>query len=58
MDEAKQGRRLGIRIVIVCVAILLVANFVYAFRSSSGPVTLTVLPEVPRKGEPVIVTLS
>ncbi len=46
------------KLVILWLAIFALAIFAYALQSSSDPVTLSILPEVPRKGDPVAVTFS
>ncbi len=45
----------ALRVVIIWLAILCLAGFAYAFHSTSDPVNLTVIPEVPRPGEPVLI---
>ena len=47
-----------LKIVIIWMAILLMASFWLTVRVSSEPVSLAVVPEVPREGEPVIVTFK
>ncbi len=46
------------RIAIIWLAILILATFMAGSSSRSDPVNLTVLPQVPREGEPVIVNFN
>lgn len=52
----RQGTKL--KLIIVWLAILLVGSFLATMRTSSELVTLAVVPEVPREGEPVIATFK
>ena len=54
--DSQRGLRL--RIIIIWMAILLMGSFWLTTRVSSEPVSLAVVPEVPREGEPVIATFK
>jgi len=45
---------LKLKIVIICMAILLMGSFWLTMRTSSEPVSMAVVPEVPREGEPIM----
>ncbi len=51
-------RGIKLKIIIIWLAILLMGSFWLTVRAGSDPVTLTVIPEVPREGEPVIATFK
>src|SRR3989304_1396434 len=46
----------GLRLILVWLIILPLIGFWYTLARASEPVGLTVLPEVPRRGEPIIST--
>ncbi|MFC1994624.1 hypothetical protein ACFLVD_00575 [Chloroflexota bacterium] len=56
--EKKQARAIKFKIVIVCLAILILASFWGTMGAAAQPLSLAVVPEVPREGEPVIVTFK
>lgn len=51
-------RGIKFKIVIIWMAILLMGSFWLTTRVSSEPLSLSVVPEVPREGEPVIATFK
>jgi len=51
-------RNLYYRLVIIWLAIILVGSFWLSVKSTSDPVVLTVMPEAPRQGEPILATLQ
>ncbi len=51
-------RGIKLKIVVFWLAILLVGSFWLTARTSSDPVNLAVVPQVPREGEPVIATFK
>jgi len=51
-------RGVALKIAIIWLAILLMGSFWLTVRASSEPVSLAVVPEVPREGEPVISTFK
>jgi len=51
-------RGIKLKIVVFWLAILLVGSFWLTIKASSEPVSLAVVPQVPREGEPVIATLK
>jgi hypothetical protein len=46
------------KIIVIWLAIILLGCFWLSLSSASGPVTLTVMPEVPREGQPVFATFK
>lgn len=42
-------------VIIIWLAIICLASFAYSFHSTSDPINLTVIPEVPRPGEPILI---
>ena len=57
-EEASQKKGLILKIAIVWLCILLLAGFLLSFQSATKPVTMSVVPEVPRSGEPVVLTFN
>lgn len=55
MDN-QRGTKL--KVIIIWLAILLMGSFWLTVRVGSDPVTLAVVPEVPREGEPIIATFK
>jgi len=51
-------RGLKLKIVIIWLAILLMGSFWLTVRAGSDPVTLAVVPQVPREEEPIIATFK
>jgi len=51
-------RGVKLKIVIIWLAILLMGSFWLTVRVGSEPVTLAVVPEVPREEEPIIATFK
>ncbi|MEE9520746.1 MAG: hypothetical protein V3V43_03430, partial [Dehalococcoidales bacterium] len=51
-------RGIKLKIVIIWLAILLMGSFWLTVRVGSDPVTLAVVPEVPREEEPIIATFK
>ncbi len=56
--EQSKDRGIGFKLAIVCLAILLMGSFWLTVRVSSEPVSLSVIPEAPRQGEPILVTFK
>ena len=54
--EGQRGIKL--KIIVIWLAILLMGSFWLTIRASSEPVSLAVVPEVPREGEPIIATFK
>lgn len=52
--EQSEDRSTRLKVVIIWLAILLLGSFWLTVRGSSDPVSLAVIPQVPREGEPVI----
>lgn len=55
MDN-QRGTKL--KIIIIWLAILLVGSFWLTVRASSDPVSLAIVPQVPREGEPIVATFK
>lgn len=53
-----QPKGLILKITIVWLSILLLLGFLITSRSTDSPVTLTILPAVPKEGEPVVATFN
>lgn len=58
MREASRYKGLVLKIVIVWSGILLLVGFLIASMSSANHITLSVIPEVPKTGEPVVATFN
>lgn len=58
MDCFRKSRSLYIKVVVIWVCIILLISLLLTMKSASDLVSLTVLPEFPRKGEPVLVTFK
>jgi LEA14-like dessication related protein len=56
--RASQHKGLILKIGIVWLAIFLLVSFLIATRSSANPITMSVIPEVPRTGEPIVATFN
>ena len=54
--DSQRGNKL--KIIIVGLTILLMGSFWLTVRASADPVSLAVVPEVPRAGEPIIATFK
>jgi len=55
MDERKS---IQLKITIIWLAILLMTSFWLTVKEASDPVSMTVVPEVPREGEPILATFK
>jgi len=51
-------RGIKLKIIIIWLAILLMGSFWLTVRATSDPVSLAVVPEVPREGNPIIATFK
>jgi hypothetical protein len=56
--ELTKNKDITLKIIILWLAIMLLGSFWLALKTSSDMASLAVLPNVPREGEPVIVTLK
>jgi hypothetical protein len=56
--STRQNVGLRFKIIIVWLGIILLASFWLTVKGSSDPVSMTVVPQVPRQGEPVLVTFT
>jgi len=54
--DSQTGTKL--KVIIIWMAILLLGSFWLTVRAGSDPVSLAVLPEVPREGEPILATFK
>ena len=52
------SRSLLFRLAILWLGILLLGSFWFTVRETSDPVSMVVIPEAPRKGEPIIATFK
>ena len=55
-EEEKSERGLSIRIITIVFTIFILVSIAISLQALSHPVTLSVIPEVPREGEPLMVT--
>lgn len=58
VNKVETAKQIKLKIVILALAIFFLATCIASFSSVSNPVKLFVFPEVPREGEPIIVTFS
>ncbi|MBA7682019.1 hypothetical protein ES703_90365 [subsurface metagenome] len=58
MAQASQYKGLILKVGIVWLCIFLLVGFLAAARSAAGPVTMSIIPEVPKAGEPIVVTFN
>ncbi|MCL4440672.1 MAG: hypothetical protein M1609_08810, partial [Firmicutes bacterium] len=56
MDKRIQQRALYFKTAMVWLAVILLGIFYLSIRESREPVSITVMPEAPRRGEPILVT--
>ena len=56
--QANQYRGVILRIAIVWLCIFLLVGFLIATWSAADPVTMSIIPEVPKVGEPVVATFT
>ena len=54
--DSQTGARL--KIIVIWMAILLMGSFWLTVRTSSDPVSMAIMPEVPRQGEPILATFK
>ena len=57
-EKASHHKELILRIAITWLCTFLLIGFLIAIRSAAGPITMLILPEVPKEGEPIIVTFT
>ncbi len=57
MEQIKD-RGTAFKLAMVCLAILLMGSFWLTVRMTSEPVSLAVVPEAPRQGEPILATVK
>jgi hypothetical protein len=58
VNKAQNEKRIKLKILILALAIFFLLAFIASLASVSSPVKLFVFPEVPREGEPMVVTFS
>ena len=58
MGEASQHKGLILKVGIIWLGIFLLVGFLVAARSAASPVTMSIIPEVPRAGEPIVATFN
>ena len=56
--KASHHKGLILKIVIVWLSIFLLLGFFIATRSTANPITMSIIPEVPKTGEPIVVTFN
>ena len=56
--KSAQHKKLILKIAISWLSIALLASFIIAMRSNTNPISLHVLPQVPKMQEPVVATFS
>ena len=56
--EENKDRGTAFKLAMVCLAILLMGSFWLTVRVTSDPVSLAVMPEAPRQGEPILATFK
>lgn len=56
--ERGKDRSAHLRLAIIWLAILLIGSFWLSVRSTSDPVILSVMPQAPKQGEPIIATFK
>ena len=56
--KLSQQRGLILKIAITCLGIFVLVGFLIATKSSANPITMSVIPEVPKTGEPVVATFN
>jgi len=57
-EKASHYKELILRIAITWLCTFLLIGFLIAIRSAAGPITMLILPEVPKEGEPIIATFT
>ncbi len=57
-QKSSQYKGLILKIGITWLCILLLAGFLIAMRSNANPITMSIIPEVPRTGEPIVATFN
>jgi hypothetical protein len=61
MDETKERNRLPgflFRLAVIWCVIILLGSFLLTLRGNPSPAVITVMPETPRQGEPLLITLK
>ncbi len=60
MSDTKASRQKGLilRIVITWLCVFLLSSFLIATRSSANSATMSIIPEVPKTGEPIVATFN
>lgn len=56
--KQSKERNTGLKVVFIWLVILLLGSFWLTVRGTSDPVSMTVIPQVPREGEPIMVTFK
>ena len=56
--EQSKDRSTICKLIIVCLGILLLGSFWLTEKGTSNPVSMAVIPQVPREGEPIIATFK
>ena len=56
--KASQQKGLILKITIAWLGIFLLLGFLIATRSAANPITMSIIPEVPKAGEPIVATFN
>ncbi len=56
--QVRKDNGLILKIAIVWLSIFLLVGFLIATRSAASPITMSVIPEVPKTGEPIVATIN
>jgi hypothetical protein len=57
-QNSSRYKGLALKIGITWLCVFLLAGFLIAMKSNADPVTMSIMPEVPKPGEPVVATFS
>ncbi len=56
--EQKKDRDTAFKLAIIWLAMLLLGSFYLSVRETSEPLSMTVIPQAPREGEPIVATFK
>jgi len=57
-QKSNQYKGLALKIGITWLCIFLLAGFLIAMKSNANPITMSIIPEVPKVGEPIVATFN
>lgn len=58
LQRANQYKGLILKIAVIWLSIALLASFLITMKANSNPITLSIIPEVPKTKEPIVATFS